>query len=151
MAFVWKSVLLVICSVILIRISGRKSISQMTVASTVILFSLGEILVQPIVNQQIGITLLTVAAFLGTLALLEYLQLKFKLLEKWFSGEAVALIENGRILPERLRAGPGSRSGIWKKGFARWESSTCPMSKRRRWNPTDRSDMSFTRMPSPSR
>lgn len=102
-AFVWKSVLLVICSVILIRISGRKSISQMTVASTVILFSLGEILVQPIVNQQIGITLLTVAAFLGTLALLEYLQLKFKLLEKWFSGEAVALIENGRILPEQLR------------------------------------------------
>ncbi|MCZ8516540.1 DUF421 domain-containing protein [Paenibacillus filicis] len=103
MDYLWKSALLVVSAVVLLRLAGRKSLSQTTIASTVIMFSLGEILVQPIVSTEIGATLLSVSAFLGTLVLLEYLQLKGNVLERWLSGQAVTVIENGKLLPDQLR------------------------------------------------
>ncbi|KAA2297616.1 DUF421 domain-containing protein, partial [Clostridioides difficile] len=41
MDWIWKSVLLVLIGMILLRIAGRKSISQMSVATTVIMISIG--------------------------------------------------------------------------------------------------------------
>ncbi|WP_419889560.1 hypothetical protein [Paenibacillus xylanexedens] len=39
---------------ILLRIAGRKSISQMSVATTVIMISIGTTIVQPIANHELG-------------------------------------------------------------------------------------------------
>jgi uncharacterized membrane protein YcaP (DUF421 family) len=49
LSFIWKPFLLIISGILLLRISGRKSISQMTLAQTVVMISIGTIIVQPIV------------------------------------------------------------------------------------------------------
>lgn len=54
MDWIWKSVLLVLIGMILLRIAGRKSISQMSVATTVIMISIGTTIVQPIANHELG-------------------------------------------------------------------------------------------------
>lgn len=50
-AWTWKSVVLVIAGMVLLRIAGRKSISQMSVATTVIMISIGTTIVQPIAKS----------------------------------------------------------------------------------------------------
>ncbi|MCF7752841.1 DUF421 domain-containing protein [Paenibacillus xylanexedens] len=54
MDWIWKSVLLVLVGMILLRIAGRKSISQMSVVTTVIMISIGTTIVQPIANHELG-------------------------------------------------------------------------------------------------
>lgn len=50
-SFIWKSAILILTGILLLRLSGRKSISQMTLAQTIIMISLGTIIVQPIVKK----------------------------------------------------------------------------------------------------
>ncbi|PAK40199.1 hypothetical protein CHH47_29345, partial [Priestia megaterium] len=51
MNFIWQSIVLILAGILLLRIAGRKSIAQMTLAQTVVMISLGTIIVQPIVEK----------------------------------------------------------------------------------------------------
>lgn len=54
--WIWKSVLLVVGGTILLRIAGRKSIAQMTLAQTVIMVGIGSLLIQPVAGFNISLT-----------------------------------------------------------------------------------------------
>jgi len=98
MEFVWKTILLILAGMILLRISGRKSISQMTIAQTVVMISIGSLIIQPIVERSIWRTIAAAAIFITFLILMEYLQLKFDFLEGLISGYSKVVIENGRLM-----------------------------------------------------
>lgn len=104
MDWIWKSMLLVIAGVILLRIAGRKSISQMSVATTVVMISIGTTIVQPIANEHLGKALGSATIFIVSLLLLEYLQYKFNWVEQLLSGKAKLVIENGEIQTDTLRS-----------------------------------------------
>ncbi|WP_102347183.1 DUF421 domain-containing protein [Bacillus sp. Marseille-P3661] len=101
--FIWKAILLVFTGTILLRIAGRKSISQMTVAQTVIMISIGSIIIRPIAEDSVLKTILVSAIFIGFLILMEYLQLKFNILEKMLTGEAKVVIQDGIIMVNNLK------------------------------------------------
>ncbi|KUP22694.1 hypothetical protein AWJ19_24610 [Paenibacillus sp. DMB5] len=50
---VWKALVLIIFGMLLLRLAGRKSISQMTIPTTIAMISIGTIIVEPIVDQPI--------------------------------------------------------------------------------------------------
>ncbi|AIQ63481.1 membrane protein [Paenibacillus stellifer] len=104
MAWIWKSAFLVIAGMILLRVSGRKSISQMSVATTVIMISIGTTIVQPIANNELWKAIGSAAIFIVSLLIIEYLQLKFDWLENLMSGRSKIIIENGQIIPKNLRS-----------------------------------------------
>ncbi|MER0468917.1 hypothetical protein ABR330_20080 [Bacillus cabrialesii subsp. cabrialesii] len=54
MNFTWEAFVLIIVGVILLRISGRKSIALMTSTQTVVMISIGTIIVQPIIENRSG-------------------------------------------------------------------------------------------------
>ncbi len=89
--------------VLLLRIAGRKSISQMTLAQTVVMISIGTIIIQPIVETSVWKTLIASGIFIGSLILLEYLQLSFNFIEKFITGKSKIVIQNGQIEKENLR------------------------------------------------
>lgn len=101
--WIWKSVVLALAGMVLLRISGRKSISQMTVATTVIMISIGTTIVQPIANHEMGKAIGSAAIFIVCLIILEYLQVKWDGLERLLTGRAVPVIENGQLLTGNLR------------------------------------------------
>ncbi|MCP8616165.1 DUF421 domain-containing protein [Salirhabdus salicampi] len=103
MSLVWNSLLLVIAGVLLLRIAGRKSISQMTLAQTVVMISIGSIIIQPIIETSVWRTLVASAIFIGTLIIMEYLQLKFNIVEKFITGKSKVIIENGSVNVENLK------------------------------------------------
>lgn len=103
MDFIWKSIILVLAGLLLIRLAGRKSISQMTIASTVVMISIGSIIVQPIVEKSVLKTIGAMSVFIGTLLLVEFLQLKFNFIEVLLRGKARTVIEDGIIREDNLK------------------------------------------------
>ncbi|WP_372663338.1 DUF421 domain-containing protein [Cohnella sp.] len=104
MDWIWKSALLVVAGMILLRISGRKSISQMSIATTVIMISIGTTIVQPIANDQLHKAIGSAAIFIVSLLIIEYVQLKFDWFEKAINGRSKVVIENGQIISKNLRS-----------------------------------------------
>jgi uncharacterized membrane protein YcaP (DUF421 family) len=81
----------------IIRLGGRKSVSQMSVTQTVTMLGLGTILVHPITSSDVWTTLLIVLIAIIIMIILEYLQVKFDFLETFFAGKSIIVIENGKL------------------------------------------------------
>lgn len=103
LSFIWKSFLLILAGIFLLRISGRKSISQMTLAQTVVMISIGTIIVQPIVEKSIIRAIIGAAIFVVSIVVLEYLELKFNFMEKFITGKSKIVIENGKLNIQNLK------------------------------------------------
>lgn len=102
-SIIWKSFLLIIAGILLLRIAGRKSISQMTLAQTVVMISIGTIIVQPIVEKSVTNAIIGAATFVVAIFILEYLQLKFNFFEKFITGKSQIVIENGKLNEQNLK------------------------------------------------
>ncbi|MEZ2715136.1 DUF421 domain-containing protein [Niallia circulans] len=103
LSFIWKSAVLIITGILLLRISGRKSISQMTLAQTIIMISLGTIIVQPIVEKSVIKAIGGAVVFIISILILEVLQLKVNGIEKFITGKAKVIIEKGQIDYQTLK------------------------------------------------
>jgi len=97
MEFVWKAILMVMAGILLLRVAGRKSISQMTLAQTVVMISIGSVIIQPIVESSVWRTIGVAAIFIASLILMEYLQLKFNFIEKFITGKSKIIVHNGDL------------------------------------------------------
>lgn len=103
MNFAWEAFILVFAGVLLLRMAGRKSISQMTLAQTVVMISIGSIIIRPIVETSVWKTILASAIFIGSLILMEYLQVKFNFFEKFITGKSKIVVENGKLQLANMR------------------------------------------------
>jgi len=97
------SLILVAFGTLILRISGRKSISQMTIAQTVVMISIGSIIIQPIIEDSVTRTVIASTVFVGFMMLTEYLQVKFNFIENFITGKAKPVIEDGVIIVDNLR------------------------------------------------
>ncbi|WP_223254440.1 DUF421 domain-containing protein [Bacillus sp. HNG] len=103
LSFIWKSFLLILGGILLLRIAGRKSISQMTLAQTIVMISIGTIIVQPIVQKSIVKALAGAGIFVATILIIEYMELKFNIVEKFITGKSKVVIENGSLNIKNLK------------------------------------------------
>lgn len=102
-SLIWKSILLSLAGILLLKILGRKSIAQMTLPETVVMLSIGTIIVQPIVGKGILMTIFGAAIFVVTAVILEFVQVKINMFEKIFTGKSKIVIENGKLNPQNLK------------------------------------------------
>lgn len=103
MSVIWKSLLLIFTGAVLLRFAGRKSISQLSVVTTVVMISIGTIIVQPIAEKGIWKAVLAATVFIVFLVAIEWLELKFDSIEHLFTGKAIEVVRDGQILPENMR------------------------------------------------
>ncbi|MCC8354491.1 DUF421 domain-containing protein [Bacillus sp. AF23] len=103
MNFAWEALILIISGIILLRISGRKSISQMTLAQTVVMISIGTIIVQPIIETSLWKTLVAASIFTVALILMEWFQVKANWMEKFITGKAKLVVEDGKLNIENMK------------------------------------------------
>jgi uncharacterized membrane protein YcaP (DUF421 family) len=95
--WIWKAVLIVLAGTLLLRVAGRKSISQMTLAQTVIMIGIGSLLIQPVAGKNIWTTIGVGLILVLTLMVMEYLQVKSDRVEQFITGKSKLLMENGVI------------------------------------------------------
>ncbi|MEH7247928.1 DUF421 domain-containing protein [Neobacillus niacini] len=103
MNFIWYSFILILAGILLLRIAGRKSIAQMTLAQTIVMISIGTIIVQPIVEKSVMKAIVAAAIFVISLIILEYLQLKSNTFEKFITGKSKIVINNGTLNVQNLK------------------------------------------------
>ncbi|GAA0315060.1 DUF421 domain-containing protein [Bacillus carboniphilus] len=101
--WIWKAVLVVLAGTFLLRFAGRKSISQMTLAQTVIMIAIGSLLIQPVAGDNIWTTIGAGAVLIVTLIVMEYVQLKSDKVESFITGKSKVIIENGKLNEKNLR------------------------------------------------
>lgn len=95
LSWIWQTTLIYIIGVFILRVGGRKSISQMTISQTIVMIALGTLLIQPVTGKGLLITFLSAALLVILMMATEYLNMKVDFLENLFSGKAVVVIENG--------------------------------------------------------
>ncbi|MCL7745846.1 DUF421 domain-containing protein [Halalkalibacter alkaliphilus] len=101
--FVWKAIVIVFGGVLILRLAGRKSISQLTVAQTVMMVAVGSLIIQPVGDRNIWITMLITLLLVLTLLFIEYIVLKFDVLESFFYSKSVIVVEDGKLNEENLK------------------------------------------------
>jgi uncharacterized membrane protein YcaP (DUF421 family) len=100
---IWQTILIFIVATTLLRIGGRKTISQTTVPQTVIMIGIGTLLIQPVTGKGLWTTFGIAAILVLSLIITEFIQLKIDGAETFISGKAVPVIENGVIIEKNLR------------------------------------------------
>ncbi|PIC70522.1 DUF421 domain-containing protein [Sporosarcina sp. P16b] len=92
---IWKTVLIIVAGIVLLHISGRKSISQMTIGQTVLMIAVGTLLIQPVTSKNLWQTLFLSFILVLTLFIFELLALKWNFFEGILRGRSKVVIENG--------------------------------------------------------
>lgn len=100
---IWQTILIFVMATIILRIGGRKTISQMTVPQTVIMIAIGTLLIQPVTGKGLWTTFGIAVLLVLSLIITEYIQLKMDGAETFISGKAIPVIENGNIIEKNLR------------------------------------------------
>lgn len=100
--FIWQAVLIVLIGTTLLRIAGRKTISEMTLAETVLMISIGTLIIQPVTSKSVWKSFLVGLILVLTLLVMEYAQIKSNRLEKLITGKSKIVIENGKIDKKEL-------------------------------------------------
>ena len=100
---IWQTILIFIVGTFYLRISGRKTISQMTIPQTVLILAIGTLLIQPVTGKGFWITFVVAGILVLSLIFTEYIQLKFDKAETVISGKAVAVIENGVMIVDNMK------------------------------------------------
>lgn len=101
--FIWQAFVLIVSGILLLRIAGRKSISQMTLAQTIVMISIGTIIVQPIVEKSMFKAIAGAAIFVAAIVLIEFLELKFNFFEKFITGKSKVVVKDGQLNIKTLR------------------------------------------------
>ncbi|WP_407272334.1 DUF421 domain-containing protein [Radiobacillus sp. PE A8.2] len=75
----------------------------MTLAQTVIMISIGSVIIQPIIDTSVARTIVVVMIFVLSLVVIEWIQLKSNAVEKFITGKSKVLVKDGQLQPNELR------------------------------------------------
>ncbi|GKU23279.1 DUF421 domain-containing protein [Clostridium folliculivorans] len=100
---IFKAIVVFIGGTLVLKLGGRKSISQMTIAQTVVMIGMGELIIQPLADKSLVRTFVSAFMLVFSMIFIEYLELKFDFMEKLFSGKSVIVIENGQLNIENMK------------------------------------------------
>src|SRR5690606_895697 len=95
---IWKVLLIFAIGTLYLRISGRKTISQMTMPEAIIMIAFGTMLIQPVTSKSIWTTIVVGAIFILALIVTEWIQIKSDFLESVISGKSVPVVEKGKLV-----------------------------------------------------
>ena len=86
------------------RLSGKRTLSEATSFDLVLLLIISETTQQAMVDGDHSITngFLLIMTLVGTSIALSFLKQKFPALEKWLDGTPTIIIENGKLLKDRM-------------------------------------------------
>ncbi|MGG0239254.1 DUF421 domain-containing protein [Bacillus rhizoplanae] len=103
MNIVFESIILIVTGILGLKLTGSKTLSQMTRAEIIIVVSIGRIIVEPVLNKKIGPTILATCIFSGILLIIHYLEVKSRKVEQFLNGDNIVLIKDGELLKNNLK------------------------------------------------
>lgn len=91
-SWIWKTIVIFYAGRFILRLGGRKSISQMTITQVVVMIGIGSLLIQPIAGENLWVTLGVGLLIIMLMILTEYIEMKFDIMETISTGKAKIVI-----------------------------------------------------------
>jgi uncharacterized membrane protein YcaP (DUF421 family) len=104
MSFIWEAITILFLGFCLLRVLGKKTVSEMTGLEIITLLAMASMIGHAIAGDGFGIgkTAVTLSIFVAMLVTLQFLAVKLNWVERWFMGEATLVIKDGQIVPANL-------------------------------------------------
>ncbi|MEH6890029.1 YetF domain-containing protein [Bacillus sp. JJ864] len=102
MNIVLESIILIGTGIIVLKLAGSKSLSQMTRAEIIVVVSIGRIIVEPVLSKKLGPTILASCIFSVVLLIIHHLEMKSRKVERFLDGNTIVIIKDGKIIKENL-------------------------------------------------
>ena len=101
----WRALAIYFGLLVVLRGSGKRSLSQVTTFDFVLLLILGEATQQALIGDDFSITtgLLLIASLIGIDMTLSFLKVKSRRLDRLMEGRPVLIVANGEALTDRMR------------------------------------------------
>jgi len=103
MSFIWEEMIVLFVGYCLFRMMGKKTASEMTGLEIITLLSLASVIGNAVSEKGLLKTIITLFIFGALLIVIQYLAIRFNVVERLFMGKATLVIENGKILPKNLK------------------------------------------------
>lgn len=103
MTFMWEALLILFVGFCLLRVAGKKTVSEMTGLEIITLLSIASVIGHAVSEGGLWETIVTICIFVSLLITVQYLAIKFNLIEKIFMGHATLVIQDGKIIPKNLK------------------------------------------------
>lgn len=101
--FIWESLAVLFTGYCLIRIAGKKTVGEMTGLEIITLLAIASMTGHAVAGDGLWKTVGALCTFVALLVTIQFLAVKFDLVEKLFMGKATLVIQDGKIIPENLK------------------------------------------------
>ncbi|KIL41984.1 hypothetical protein SD70_03745 [Gordoniibacillus kamchatkensis] len=101
--FAYEAVVIIIAGFVLLRIAGKKVISEMTPLEMVTVLSIGTIIGHAVAEDKVWQTIVCIALFIVILLIFQSIALRWSLFERLIIGKPTVVIVDGNIVEENLK------------------------------------------------
>lgn len=101
--FIWEALIVLSVGYCLLRISGKKTVGEMTGLEIITLLAMASMIGHAVSGNGLWKTVITLCIFVALLITVQFMSLKINWLEKWLMGKATLVIQNGIIITANLK------------------------------------------------
>lgn len=101
--FISESLLLLITSVVVLRFAGKKSVAKMTNLETVVVLAIGTTMGHAVKENRLWQVILVLIIYGIFLIVIQKMELKFSILERYLIGDATLVINDGKLITDNLK------------------------------------------------
>ncbi|MBW5446820.1 DUF421 domain-containing protein [Cohnella sp. CFH 77786] len=101
--FIWEALVILFVGFCLLRITGKKTVGEMTGLEIITLLAVASIISHAVTEVGLWKTVITLCVFVSLLITVQFLAIKFDWVEKMFMGKATLVIQDGKIEMANLR------------------------------------------------
>lgn len=114
MEAVVRALVIYIGVLLFIRLSGRRTLSELTTFDFVLLLIIGETTQQALLGEDFSLThaIVLIVSLVLIDIVLSLIRQKWSRADKWFEGVPMVLVDNGELLHDRLQRGRVDESDI---------------------------------------
>lgn len=103
MNYIWEALLVLFVGFCLMRITGKRTVGEMSGMEIVTLLSIASVIANAISEKGLWETITTLFSFVVLLIVFQYMSMKFRLFEKLFVGNSTIVIQDGEVIHKNLK------------------------------------------------
>ncbi|CAG7643798.1 hypothetical protein PAESOLCIP111_04558 [Paenibacillus solanacearum] len=102
MSYMWEALVILLFGFGLMRIAGKKTVSEMNGPEIITLLSIASVIGHAVSMEGFWETAVVLCIFVGLLITIQFVSVKWQPIERLFMGNATPIIENGQLITKNL-------------------------------------------------
>lgn len=98
-----QAIIYFVSTILLLRLAGKRTISQATPGEVVIMIGIGTVLVHPLKSESSWLSVYHGGLIVAGIILISFIQIYFPKTKKFIMGNPILLVKDGQILHENLK------------------------------------------------